>query len=115
MTPTSETTRWREPKEGDNQMANKDVRIDEVGTRVLQSAFTVRKVTKGRIHGVCAMSGVHFTSHIIAQTENGGCVRDSDGNWYGVIKDGRIRVELELAYERHVLPPEKRKLYKEAI
>jgi hypothetical protein len=56
-----------------------------------------------------------MVSRIVAQSENGGCVRDSEGNWYGVIKDGRIGVELELAYERDVLPPEKRKLYKEAI
>jgi hypothetical protein len=79
------------------------------------SAFTVKKVIGGKIHGVCAMTGIHLVSHIVAQSENGGCVRDSEGNWYGVIKDGRIGVELELAYERDVLPPEKRKLYKEAI
>jgi len=56
-----------------------------------------------------------LVSRIVAQSQNGGCARDSQGNWYGVIKDGRIGAELELAYERDVLPPEKRKLYKEAI
>lgn len=63
----------------------------------------VKKVVGGKIDGVCAMSGIHFTSRIVAQSENGGCVRDSDGNWYGVIKDGRIGLELEQAYERDVL------------
>jgi hypothetical protein len=44
-----------------------------------------------------------MVSRIVAQSENGGCVRDSEGNWYGVIKDGRIGLELEQAYERDVL------------
>jgi len=79
------------------------------------SAFKVRKVVGGKINGVSAMSGRRFVTCIVAQSETGGCVRDSAGNWYGVISDGRIGVELELAYERDVLPPEKRKLYKEAI
>ena len=66
------------------------------------SAFTVKKVSGGRIHGVCAWSGAHIVSRIVAQSENGGSVRDSEGNWYGVIKDGRIGLELEQAYERDV-------------
>ena len=66
------------------------------------SAFRVKKVVGGKIHGVCAVTGIHFVSRIVAQSENGGCVRDSEGNWYGVIKDGRIGLELEQAYERDV-------------
>jgi hypothetical protein len=63
----------------------------------------IKKVTNGTIHGVCSWTGIHFPSRIVAQNENGGCVRDSAGNWYGVIMDGRIGLELELAYERDVL------------
>ena len=77
--------------------------------------LVVKKVVGGKIHGVCAWTGRHLVSRIVAQSQNGGCARDSQGNWYGVIKDGRIGAELELAYERDVLPPEKRKLYNEAI
>jgi hypothetical protein len=65
-------------------------------------AFKVKKVVGGNIHGVCAMSGTRVVSYIVAQSENGGCVRDSAGNWYGVIMDGRIGLELEQAYERDV-------------
>ena len=67
------------------------------------SAFKVKKVVGGKIHGVSAISGTRFVSHIVAQIENGGCVRDSAGNLYGGIKDGRIGLELEQAYERDVL------------
>jgi hypothetical protein len=67
------------------------------------SAFEVKEVVGGRIHGVCAWTGAQRVSRIVAQSENGGCVRDSEGNWYGVIKDGRIGLELEEAYERDVL------------
>jgi hypothetical protein len=66
------------------------------------STLRIKKVTKGRIHGVCAWSGAHIVSRIVAQSENGGCVRDSAGNWFGVIRDGRIGLELEQAYERDV-------------
>jgi hypothetical protein len=67
------------------------------------SAFKVKKVVGGKIHGVCAWTGVHLVSRIVAQSENGGYVRDSEGNWYGVIKVGRIGLELDQAYERDVL------------
>jgi hypothetical protein len=66
------------------------------------SAFKVKKVSGGKIHGVSAMSGTRIVSRIVAQSENGGCVRDSEGNWFGVISDGRIGLELERAYERDV-------------